>query len=165
MLHHPHRSVRRLSHAVGPDERLGRRIRHSSRVLNEYLDLAGRSHRADDVALHVAEPERAVGPPERTFGELEAPGDFLDDGAWRDQRVERRVQTLDLADADGRRGQSPRRRQSHMSCVSMPLLHLVVEHDRIALDCGHRFSTAATRAGGLSVESIAVPALEIFARM
>ena len=51
-----------------------------------------------------------IRPPQRAFGELEAAGDLLDDGAGRDQRVERRIEPFDLADRVRRREPRPSRR-------------------------------------------------------
>ena len=83
---------------LGPMNASGGAVGHAAGVLDEHRHLAVGRDRPHDVAQHVAEPERAVRPPERAFGELEAARDLLDDGAGRDQRVERRIEPLDLAD-------------------------------------------------------------------
>ena len=67
--------------------------------MNQDLNLSGRRDGANHVSHHIAKPQVAIGPPQRSLGKLESAADLFDLRILRHDRIERRVEANDTPDA------------------------------------------------------------------
>ena len=99
MLAKEHEAVFIGDHGVGADERPRGRGGLTSGILYQDLNLSGRRDGANHVSHHIAKPQVAIGPPQRSLGKLESAADLFDLRILRYDRIERRIETNDTPDA------------------------------------------------------------------